>query len=91
MLRQVHAHDARPALTADSRRRAQVDGGWVLNARKRWIGNATFADVICIWARNTGTNQVRALQRCRAHRMCLGGAGLLAVRRTCGSVPGAAC
>jgi len=66
VLRQVHAHDARPALTGDSRRRAQVDGGWVLNARKRWIGNATFADVICIWARNTGTNQVRALQRCRA-------------------------
>ena len=69
-------------LAGDGRRRAQVDGGWVLNARKRWIGNATFADVICIWARNTGTNQARALQRCRAHWTCQGGAGFLATRRT---------
>jgi len=29
----------------------KVDGGWILNGRKRWIGNATFADVI-VWARN---------------------------------------
>ena len=36
----------------------QVDGGWVLNGRKRWIGNATFAEVICIWARNLDTKQV---------------------------------
>ena len=35
----------------------QVEGGWVLNGRKRWIGNATFADVICIWARNLDTHQ----------------------------------
>lgn len=37
---------------------SQVEGGWVLNGRKRWIGNATFADVIVIWARNNETNQV---------------------------------
>ncbi|KAK9820949.1 hypothetical protein WJX81_003664 [Elliptochloris bilobata] len=43
------------ALTTTARK---VDGGWVLNGRKRWIGNATFADVICIWARNTDTKQV---------------------------------
>ena len=36
-----------------------MDGGWVLNGQKRWIGNATFADVICIWARNLDTKQAR--------------------------------
>ena len=25
--------------------------GWLLNGKKRWIGNSTFADVI-VWARN---------------------------------------
>ncbi|KAK9811338.1 hypothetical protein WJX72_002092 [[Myrmecia] bisecta] len=38
----------------------KVDGGWVLNGRKRWIGNATFAEVVVIWARNLDTNQVNA-------------------------------
>ena len=45
------------ALTTTARR---VDGGWVLNGRKRWIGNATFADVAVIWARNSETSQVNA-------------------------------
>ncbi|CAI6003213.1 unnamed protein product [Closterium sp. NIES-65] len=36
----------------------KVQGGWVLNGFKRWIGNSTFADVIIIFARNTSTNQV---------------------------------
>jgi glutaryl-CoA dehydrogenase len=27
------------------------DGGYVLNGEKRWIGNASFADVVVIWAR----------------------------------------
>ena len=31
----------------------------MLNGRKRWIGNATFADIIVIWARSSETNQVR--------------------------------
>jgi glutaryl-CoA dehydrogenase len=32
--------------------RARRDGGdWVIDGRKRWIGNATFADVVIIWAR----------------------------------------
>ena len=35
----------------------QVEGGWVLNGRKRWIGNATFADIIVIWARSSETKQ----------------------------------
>ena len=30
----------------------KVQGGYLLNGRKRWIGNATFADYICCWARN---------------------------------------
>jgi len=33
-----------------------VEGGFVLNGRKRWIGNATFADYIIIWARNPQEN-----------------------------------
>jgi glutaryl-CoA dehydrogenase len=30
---------------------ASGDGGYVLNGEKRWIGNASFADVVVIWAR----------------------------------------
>ena len=29
----------------------------MLNGRKRWIGNATFADIIVIWARSSETKQ----------------------------------
>lgn len=32
---------------------------WVINGQKKWIGNATFADVIVIWARDETTNQVK--------------------------------
>lgn len=32
---------------------------WVINGQKKWIGNATFADVIVIWARDEATNQVK--------------------------------
>lgn len=32
---------------------------WTLNGSKRWIGNATFADVIVIWARDTADDQVK--------------------------------
>jgi glutaryl-CoA dehydrogenase len=32
---------------------------WVLNGQKKWIGNATFADVIVIWARDVDDNQVK--------------------------------
>ena len=32
---------------------ARRDGDtWVLNGDKRWIGNASFADVIIVWARD---------------------------------------
>jgi len=32
---------------------------WVLNGQKKWIGNATFADVTIIWARDLADNQVK--------------------------------
>jgi glutaryl-CoA dehydrogenase len=31
---------------------------WVLNGAKRWIGNATFADLVVVWARDVETNRV---------------------------------
>ncbi len=30
----------------------KVEGGFVINGSKRWIGNGTFADYIIIWAKN---------------------------------------
>ncbi|CAH9140951.1 unnamed protein product [Cuscuta epithymum] len=36
----------------------KVEGGWVIEGQKRWIGNGTFADVLIIFARNAGTNQI---------------------------------
>lgn len=33
--------------------------GWVLNGEKKWIGNATFADVIIIWARDLDDGEVK--------------------------------
>ncbi|XP_048319823.1 acyl-coenzyme A oxidase 4, peroxisomal isoform X2 [Ziziphus jujuba] len=36
----------------------KVEGGWILDGQKRWIGNSTFADVLVIFARNTTTNQI---------------------------------
>ncbi|GLZ48629.1 glutaryl-CoA dehydrogenase [Actinomycetospora sp. NBRC 106375] len=39
---------------------ARRDGDhWVLDGDKRWIGNATFADVVVIWARDLETGEVR--------------------------------
>ncbi|MEU4423490.1 acyl-CoA dehydrogenase family protein [Actinoplanes sp. NPDC024001] len=32
---------------------------WVLNGSKRWIGNATFADLIVLWARDEADGQVK--------------------------------
>lgn len=33
---------------------------WVLTGRKRWIGNASFADVVLIWARDEADGNVKA-------------------------------
>jgi glutaryl-CoA dehydrogenase len=39
---------------------ARRDGGeWVLNGEKKWIGNATFADYVVIWARSLEDGQVK--------------------------------
>jgi glutaryl-CoA dehydrogenase len=39
---------------------ARRDGDtWVLNGSKRWIGNATFADVIVVWARDETDDEVK--------------------------------
>jgi glutaryl-CoA dehydrogenase len=32
---------------------------WVLNGEKKWIGNATFADIVIIWARDESDNRVK--------------------------------
>ena len=40
---------------------ARRDGDeYVLNGEKRWIGNASFADVVIIWARDVEDGQVKA-------------------------------
>ncbi|WP_033289843.1 acyl-CoA dehydrogenase family protein [Amycolatopsis jejuensis] len=39
---------------------ARREGGeWVLDGEKKWIGNATFADVVVIWARDVEDSQVK--------------------------------
>lgn len=39
---------------------AEQDGDeWVLNGKKKWIGNGTFADIIIIWARSMEDGQVK--------------------------------
>ena len=43
-------------LTTTAQRRGK---DWILNGRKRWIGNATFADLTVIWARDVEDNQVK--------------------------------
>src|SRR6266436_3809609 len=43
-------------LTTTARREGDT---WVLNGQKKWIGNATFADYVIIWAREEGSNQVK--------------------------------
>jgi len=37
----------------------KTEEGWILNGQKKWIGNATFADVIIIWARNLEDGEVK--------------------------------
>jgi glutaryl-CoA dehydrogenase len=43
-----------------TRTTARHDGDhWILNGAKRWIGNATFADWVVIYARDVADNQVK--------------------------------
>jgi glutaryl-CoA dehydrogenase len=47
-------------VAAGLRTTARRDGdNWVLNGQKRWIGNATFADLTVVWARDVADNQVK--------------------------------
>src|SRR5215204_566566 len=40
---------------------ARRDGDeWVINGEKRWIGNATFADLVILWARDVEDGRVKA-------------------------------
>src|SRR5262249_55706978 len=43
-------------LTTTARREGE---SWVLSGQKKWIGNATFADLTIIWARDVEDNQVK--------------------------------
>ncbi len=43
-------------LTTTARREGDT---WVLNGQKKWIGNATFADVNIVWARDVADDQVK--------------------------------
>ncbi|WP_316738181.1 acyl-CoA dehydrogenase family protein [Pedobacter aquatilis] len=37
----------------------QINGKWILNGQKKWIGNATFADILIIWARDEDSSDVK--------------------------------
>ncbi len=37
----------------------RVGNKWILNGQKKWIGNATFADVIIIWAQDVDDHHVK--------------------------------
>jgi glutaryl-CoA dehydrogenase len=43
-------------LTTTARREGDT---WILDGQKKWIGNATFADYIIIWARDASDGQVK--------------------------------
>ncbi|GLI27534.1 glutaryl-CoA dehydrogenase [Agromyces rhizosphaerae] len=51
-----HGSDTARGLETTATRRGDE---WVLNGAKRWIGNATFADMVIIWARDTADDQVK--------------------------------
>ncbi|WP_037359335.1 acyl-CoA dehydrogenase family protein [Amycolatopsis orientalis] len=43
-------------LTTTARREGST---WILDGEKKWIGNATFADVVVIWAKDVADGQVK--------------------------------
>lgn len=48
------------AISQGMRTTARRDGdAWVLNGRKKWIGNATFADLVVIWAKDEDDGEVK--------------------------------
>ena len=51
-----HGSDASRGLETTARREGDT---WVLNGAKKWSGNATFADVNVVWARDPSDSQVK--------------------------------
>ena len=50
-----HGSDIAGGLATTARR----DGDhWVLNGKKRWIGNGTFADLVVVWARDVQSEEI---------------------------------
>ncbi|MCS0637737.1 acyl-CoA dehydrogenase family protein [Streptomyces sp. LP05-1] len=43
-------------LTTTARREGDT---WILDGRKKWIGNATFADLVIVWAKDEADDQVK--------------------------------
>lgn len=56
-----HGSDIAGGLSTTARFDADLDGGsWVLDGAKRWIGGASTADVLCVFARDVADGQVKA-------------------------------
>ena len=56
-----HGSDIAGGLATTARFEKDADGGsWVLDGAKRWIGGASTADVLCVFARDVTDGQVRA-------------------------------
>ena len=53
-----HGSDIAGGLATTARRGS--DGGWILDGAKRWIGGASTADVLCVFARDAADGQVKA-------------------------------
>jgi glutaryl-CoA dehydrogenase len=51
-----HGSDTAKGLQTTAERQGEQ---WVINGAKRWIGNATFADLVIIWARDVTDGQVK--------------------------------
>ncbi len=48
------------SIARDMMTTCQRDGDeWVINGKKRWIGNAPFADIHIVWARDVETNHIK--------------------------------
>ncbi|MDR6986231.1 glutaryl-CoA dehydrogenase [Paenarthrobacter nitroguajacolicus] len=56
-----HGSDIAGGLSTTARFEEGPDGGsWVLDGAKRWIGGASTADVLCVFARDVADGQVKA-------------------------------
>ena len=52
----AHGSDISRGMATTAR---QEGDEWVISGRKRWIGNATFADFILVWARDVADGQIK--------------------------------